>query len=516
MSNYDDPRWYEEDHEHIDFNQLPPQEPTYRDFGATPPLRETTNHVSPQQRLSMHYTPPPRNRGRRVFGQVVVITALLIVTFFGGWFSHQALDNPFVASNQSQSYAQLLQQAWLTIDQHYVDRKAVNYKQMSYQAIRAMLDVLHDKGHTRFLTPQDVKSDQQQLSGTYTGIGVYLSQDEKTKQFVITSTIPGSPAEKAGFKHGDIIIAVNGMRTAGKDLAGLHALIQGPAGTPVSITVQRPSTQQTLVITVTRAEIRVPNVLMHYIAEDHIAHIQLLQFADGVSGQLKNALLQAKKIGATSIILDLRDDPGGYLQEAIDTASEFLASGKVLLEQDSTGQRTPYEVSGDAVDTQIPIVVLVNNGTASAAEIVSGALQDNHRAIIIGQQTFGTGTVLQDFTLSDGSVIRLGIREWLTPDGQFIRDKGITPDIKVALPQDTSPLEPYDENSAILNEEQILSSGDAQLVSAIQYLETHKTTLTGPSAASTTSHTAEVANQMGYESALFGLDPRDAGLLMKV
>jgi carboxyl-terminal processing protease len=161
-------------------------------------------------------------------------------------------------------------------------------------------------------------------------------------------------------------------------------------------------------------------------------------------------------------------------------------------------------------------VVLVNNQTASASEIVSAALQDNHRAIIIGQQTFGTGTVLQDFPLSDGSVIRLGISEWLTPDGQFIRDKGITPDIKVALPQNTSSLEPNEENSANLNKQQILSSDDAQLVSAIQYLETHKTTLTGPSPASTTSHTAVVANQMGYESALFGLDPRDAGLLMKV
>ncbi len=186
------------------------------------------------------------------------------------------------------------------------------------------------------------------------------------------------------------------------------------------MTIYRPSTKQTLTFKITREVINVPNVLMHYIAQDHIADIQIVQFSDGVSSQLKTDLQQAKKDGATKIILDLRENPGGYLNEAVDTASEFVKSGNVLLEQDSSGTKTPVPVTGNTINTSSPIVVLVNHDTASAAEIVSGALQDNHRAVIMGITTFGTGTVLQQFNLSDGSAILIGTQEWLTPAGKSI------------------------------------------------------------------------------------------------
>jgi len=212
---------------------------------------------------------------------------------------------------------------------------------------------------------------------------------------------------------------------------------------------------------------------MHYIAEDHVAHIQMTQFASGVANQLKDAVLQAKKLGAKKLILDLRANPGGYLIEAVDTASEFIQSGNVLLEQDSSGHRTPYPVTGNTVDTSIPIVVLVNGDSASAAEIVTGALEDNKRAIVIGEKTFGTGTVLEEFPLSDGSAILLGTREWLTPDGHFIRDVGIEPNVAIQLGQNVSPLTPNDENADKLSERQILKSDDTQLVGAIDYLEKH-------------------------------------------
>ncbi len=249
-------------------------------------------------------------------------------------------------------------------------------------------------------------------------------------------------------------------------------MIEGQAGTPVSITIYRPSTKQTLTFKIVRAVIQVPNVLMHYIPQDHIADIEIVQFSDGVSTQLKTDLLQAKKLGATKIILDLRENPGGYLSEAVNTVSEFVKSGNVLLEQDSTGNRTPVPVTGTTVNTSIPIVILVNHDTASAAEIVSGSLQDNHRAIVMGVTTFGTGTVLEQFNLSDGSAILLGTQEWLTPDGQFIRNKGITPNIVVKDPSNVI-LTPDIENSSNMTEQQILSSGDTQLVAAIKYLESH-------------------------------------------
>ena len=488
MSNYDDPRWYEQQPEQHTTQARPSGQLPFGDYsGFQPPQQQdnTSNGIPPIQPVQSmqpqptHSTYPPSRTqapGKRwqrgsSFGKYVLVTVLILLAFAGGWFGNQYYNNSFALGTQSQSYANLFQQAWSIVDQHYVDRKAVNYKQMSYQAIQAMLNVLQDKGHTRFLTPSDVQAENQQLSGTFTGIGIYLRQDPQTKQIIITSPIPGSPAEKAGFKHGDIILAVNGVSTTGKDIAGVSTLVQGKAGTGVDITVQRPSTKQTLTIHVVRAQIKVPNVLMHYIAQDHIADIQMVQFADGVSGQLKDALTQAKKDGATRIILDLRENPGGYLSEAINTASEFIKSGNVLLEQDSAGNRTPYAVNGQTVDTTDPIAVLVNGDTASAAEIVSGALQDNHRAIIIGEKTFGTGTVLQEYTLSDGSAILLGTAEWLTPSGHFIRDQGITPNMTVKLGTNATPLSPNDENAGNMTLQQILNSGDTQLLAAIQYLE---------------------------------------------
>ncbi len=485
MSKYDDPRWYEQPEQGN--SSVPPaqppypvpiaQQPPYSDYNPYPPYQVPGNGAVPHQRMypqePPQRSPEPRRRLGRGFGQYVVVLALLVITFFGGWFGNQLYANSFNRSNLSQSYSNLYQQAWNIVDQNYVDRKAVDYKQMSYKSIQAMLDVLHDKGHTRFLTPQDVQTENQQLSGTFTGVGIYLKQDPKTKDLIITSPIPGSPAEKAGFKHGDIIVAVNGKSTVGKDIAGISALIQGKAGTNVAITVRRPSTQQTLTINVVRAEISVPNVLMHYIAQDHIADIQIVQFASGVSNQLKDEITQAQKLGATRIILDLRENPGGYLQEAIDTTSEFVASGNVLLEQDSSGHRKSYAVSGHTVNTTSPIVVLVNADTASAAEIVSGSLQDNKRAVVMGEKTFGTGTVLQEYPLSDGSAILLGTSEWLTPNGHSIRDVGISPNIPVKLAPNAIPLSPNDENAGKMTENQILSSGDTQLAAAIQYLEKH-------------------------------------------
>ena len=503
MSSYDDPSWYEYSGQNdADKIQHQPSPAENLDPPAPWPGPNNGTFIPRQTSRPLFYSGRDR-RPRNMWQQILMAIILLIVAFFAGWFSHQNFAYSFIPGSQSQTYVGLFQQAWNDIDQNYVDRKAVDYKQMSYQAIRAMVDVLHDTGHTRFLTPADVQAENQQLSGTFTGIGIYLRQDQTTKQLVITATIPGSPAERAGFKRGDILLAVNGTNIVGKDVDTVTPLIQGKAGTSVSVTVKRPSTQQTLTITVVRAEINVPNVIWHYIPQDRIAHIQIVQFSSGVSAQLKNALVQAKQMGATSFILDMRDDPGGYLQEAVSTASEFMASGNVLLEQDSKGVRTPYMVNGATVNTTSPIVVLVNNNTASAAEIVSGALQDNHRAYIIGVKTFGTGTVLEEFPLSDGSALLLGTREWLTPDGHFIRNQGITPNMTITLNANVIPTEPNDENEGHLTEQQILSSGDTQLAAAIHYLETHQTTSTGTVPGQLSQELSFAPGQLALEPAFF-------------
>lgn len=472
MSRYDDPRWYEEQ----DANPAPLRQPGFNDFSQYPypSIPPAENDVSQrQQRAAQQLPPGPGRRVQLALGQILTLVALVVVAFLGGWFSHQFFGDSFQQSSQSQMYSHLFQQAWNAVDQNYVDRKAVDYKQMSYSAIQAMVDSLKDKGHTRFLTPEQVQAENQQLSGTFTGVGIYLRQDQNTKQLIITATIPGSPAEKAGLKRGDVIVAVNGVSTVGKDVPGVSTLIQGKEGTPVDITVQRAGAAQPLTFHIIRAKIQVPNVLIHYMPQSHIAHIQVVQFADGTSSQLRDAVNKAKSMGATKIILDLRDNPGGFLSEAVNTASLFMQSGNVLLEQDSSGQRQPVSVNGNPLDTNITIVVLVNENSASAAEIVTGALQDNKRAIIIGETTFGTGTVLQQYTLDDGSAILLGTQEWLTPNGHFIRDQGIKPNITVKLPANAAILTPNDENTGNMTEQQIINSGDAQLVAAIQYLKSH-------------------------------------------
>lgn len=475
MSRYDDPSWYEEQNTHP---QLP-QQHIYSN-------RNEPSYISPRHETEAQqdivFPPMPQKtsttqRLQRILRQVAVSLALMIVAFIAGWFGHQYFTTgTFVQSGQSQNYSNLIQQAWTLVDQNYVDRKAVNYKQMSYSAIQAMVDSLHDKGHTRFLTPDQVQSFSQSMSGSFTGIGIYLRQDTNTKQLIITAPIPGSPAEKAGIKPGDVIVSINGTSLTGKDVNAASDLIHGQAGTQVTLVIQRPGTPQPLTFHITRAEIKVPNVLMHYIPETHTAHIQIVQFSDGVSGQLKDALLQAKKQGATKIILDLRNNPGGFVNEAVSVASDFIQSGNVFLEQDSKGQRTPVRVSGTTVDAKISLVVLVNKDTASAAEIVSGALKDNKRAIIIGvtgQTTFGTGTVLEQFQLSDGSALLIGVQEWLTPTGQFIRDQGITPNMTVKIDANAPILTPDIESASKMNLQQILNSGDAQLIEAINYLKTH-------------------------------------------
>lgn len=470
MSRYDDPQWYEEQPTEPaqqksvpidDFAQHP--YPSYPESGSQAPTRYVRPLSSGDSRHRIGQRP----------SQFIVTVLFVALAFGGGWFSHQLFGNSFDASNSSRSYSQLFQEAWTDIDQGYVDRKAIDYKAMSYAAIDAMVKSLKDKGHTRFLTPDQVKSQNQALSGELIGIGINLSQDPQTKQLIISSPIPGSPAEKAGLQHGDVILAVNGISTSGKDITGVSQLIKGDAGTSVTLTIQRINVAHPLTIKVKRAKILVPNVLLHYIPEDHIAHIQVIQFSSGISGQLKDAVTKAKGMGATKIILDLRDNPGGFLNEAIDTTSLFVKSGNVLLTQDSSGHRTPMPVTGSSIDTTDAIVILTNENSASAAEIVSGALQDSKRAIIIGEKTFGTGTVLQQISLSDGSALLLGEQEWLTPKGKFIRDNGIQPDVTIPLAANATPLSPNEENTAKLTEQQILHSSDAQLVAAIKYLQHH-------------------------------------------
>jgi carboxyl-terminal processing protease len=365
----------------------------------------------------------------------------------------------------------LIREAWNTINRVYVDHSAVNQQALTYGAISGMVTALGDTGHSTFLTPEMVKSEHNFTQGEFEGIGALLEM--KGGRPTIVAPFDGSPAQKAGVKPGDVILQVDGKDVSGQSLTQIVSQVSGPAGTQVTLTLLDPNTGATRDVTITRAKIQIHNVTWHLLPGTTLAHVRIAAFSDGVTADLKKALQEAKAQGATGIVLDLRNDPGGLLNEAVSVASQFLSSGNVMLEKDAQGNTKPLPVEKGGVATDIPMVVLINNGTASAAEIVSGALQDAKRATLIGETTFGTGTVLNEFPLSDGSALLLATEEWLTPNGKSFWHKGIQPDIQVSLPANVSPVIPDQEQG--MSAQQLHDSQDAQLLKGIQILETKTT-----------------------------------------
>jgi carboxyl-terminal processing protease len=348
-----------------------------------------------------------------------------------------------------------------------VDRSAVQTTQLEYGAISGMVDALGDTGHSRFMTPEMVKSENNFTQGSFEGIGAEVTQNNNG-QTVIVAPFDGSPAKAAGVKPGDIIVKVDGTDVSGMSLSDVVSKVLGPAGSKVTLTLQDPTTGATRDVTITRAKIMVNNVTWIMLPGTTIADIRLAGFSQGVTADLQKALQQAQAQGATGIILDLRNNPGGLLDEAVGVTSQFLGSGNALMVKDAQGQEKPIAVEPGGTALTIPMVVLINQGTASAAEIVSGALQDAHRATILGETTFGTGTVLNAFPLSDGSQILLATQEWLTPNGRVIWHKGITPDVSVTLANTVSPFLP--EGAQGTTAAQLQNSQDMQLLKAIDLL----------------------------------------------
>ena len=419
----------------------------------------------------------PTTGSSQIIGLVLSAVVLFTLGFAGGWLGHTAATNKYLPPASAQQYAPLIWQAWSDIDNNYVDKGAINHQQMTYAAIQAIVNTLGDTGHSRFETPDEVAQEHQQLSGNYVGIGVILQPDPTGQYFQIGATFPDSPASKAGLKPGDVMIAINGKSVKGDTQDQLRSLITGPANTSFTMTIQRPGQAQPFDVKLTREQIQEPIITSYYFPESHIAHISIMQFATNTDGLLRQALTDLKKQGMQKIILDLRDNPGGYLDEAVAVASEFIPAGggrNVLLIKDSDGKITPQPVISGGLATDLPLVVLVNNNTASAAEIVTGAIKDNNRGIVIGEHTFGTGTVLQEFDLPDGSALLLGVQEFLTPSGKFIRNGGIQPDMQVAMPNDSTPENtPLIEQETKQTEAQALQSKDTQFIAGYQYLQQH-------------------------------------------
>jgi len=410
------------------------------------------------------------NRLLRILGILGVVLVILMLGLVGGVLFDRAvlfhIAPPSGIPADAVSDFRLMGEAWNVIQSGYVDRQALDSQQLTYGAIGGMVDALGDTGHSRFLTPQMVQQQHSALQGEYEGIGAYM--EVKDGHVVIVAPMDGSPAQQAGLRPGDIILKVDGQNVADLRLDEVVGHILGPADTQVTLTILDPKTGNTRDVTLKRAKITIDNVTWARLPGTPIAHVRISAFSDGVTQDLKDALTEIKSQELTGLVLDLRSNPGGLLSEAVGVSSQFLESGNVLLVKDAHGKAMPVPVQSGGVAVDIPMVVLVDRGTASAAEIVTGALQDAKRATVVGEITFGTGTVLQEFPLSDGSVLLLAIQEWLTPDGRVIWHQGLAPDAIVVLPSGVDPLIPLTEHD--LTAEQVRDSGDAQLLRALELL----------------------------------------------
>ncbi len=318
-----------------------------------------------------------------------------------------------------------LQQAIRVIQADYVDGNLDTTK-LSHGTVQGLIASLGDPFST-YYDPAQFKKLQDVYTGHYSGIGIYLSFSGAYP--MITGTVPGSPAAAAGLQGGDQIVKVGDKDMKGLTSDQASTLIQGPNGSKVMLTIQRGS--QTFSVTITRAEIQVPSVRSTVIA-DHILYVRLYQFTTTTTDEIHTALLLGLP-SAKGMVLDLREDPGGFIDQADHVISEFVSSGETFELRDRTGTVDKHTVSGEHLAASIPLVVLVDANSASAAEIVAGSLQVHQRAKLVGTVTFGKGSVQQDFPLNNGADVHLTVKRWYLPNGVTIDHKGLTPDVTVPL-----------------------------------------------------------------------------------
>ena len=320
-------------------------------------------------------------------------------------------------------------EAWKLVQQEYYG-EIPSLQTIAYGAIRGALQTLGDP-YTSFIEPKIARILQEDASGQFEGIGalVRMNRDNKLE---IVRTFEGSPAQRAGLRAGDMVIKVNGQSIVGYSIYEAIALIRGPAGTSVTLTVERPGEREPFEVTVTRARITIPVVEARMLPQG-VAYIQLFDFSAQATRQLQEQLKALLAQNPRGLILDLRDNPGGFLDQAIQVADLFLDEGVVAYERTRDGEERVFRSKSGDPGEKIPMVVLVNAGSASASEIVAGALQDRGRARLVGERTFGKGSVQLSHTLSDGSELRVTIARWFTPKNRAIHGQGLNPDIEVRV-----------------------------------------------------------------------------------
>src|SRR3954453_6979194 len=390
--------------------------------------------------------PPPRRRRVPLLSVSIAIVAVLAgsALFMSGYsLGRHAAGDPGTPPSESDAF-QPFWDTYHSINDRYaggaVDRIAV-----IQGAIRGMIDSLGDP-YSAYLSADDYRKSLQGISGQFEGIGAEMTSRAGDGsdgcapigpdcRLIVTRPIPGSPAAPAGVEPGDVVLAVDGAAVDGLNVDGARQRIRGKKGTVVKLALQRDGRPVELAIT--RDVVQEEEVETKALADGAVGYLRLSGFSDTSADALVDALTSHLRAGRTKLVLDLRGNPGGYVTAARKIASQFVGGGVLFWEQDAQGGQVPTEALGDGVatDPKVKLVVLIDHGSASASEIVAGALQNTKRATLVRQQSFGKGTVQQWQQLSgEGGAFKLTVARWLTPSKRWIHSVGLTPDVVVALP----------------------------------------------------------------------------------
>lgn len=378
-----------------------------------------------------------------------------------------------------ESPKELVDEVWQLIDRNYVDAtfNQVDWQDVrreylgrtytnpedAYTAIREMLEQLDDP-YTRFMDPQEFRNMQVDTSGELTGVGIQIAQDEETKDIVVIAPIADTPAAEAGILAQDVIIKIDDRSTSGMDVNQAVELIRGPVDTDVTLTIRRGDEELGFTLKRERIELHPVRYSVQQGAQGPVGYIQLTQFSANAAEEMKEAIDDLESKNVSGYILDLRSNPGGLLYASIDIARMWLEQGVIVSTVDRQGISEQESANGTAI-TDKPLVVLVDGGSASASEILSGALQDNHRATLVGAQTFGKGLVQSVRGLGDGSGIAVTVAKYLTPSGRDINHAGIAPDIVIELTE-------AQREELSRNRDEIGTSADPQYARALEVLNT--------------------------------------------
>jgi len=367
---------------------------------------------------------------KKFFASIFLVVIILVSFGLGFYFGKtQCKICPPEEINFS-----LFWEAWDKLQQRYVEKEKFDVQKMIYGAISGMVKSLEDP-YTVFLNPEDTKRFVEDVKGTFEGVGMEIGI--RKGQLQVIAPLEGTPAQRAGLRAGDKILKIDDKPTMDMTIDEAVNLIRGPRGTEVTLTIFREDWEKTKEIKIIRDVIKVPS-LEWEMKNENIAYLKLYQFSEKASFDFTQAAIEILESPAQKIILDLRNNPGGYLEVAQDVAGWFLEKGEVVAIEDFGGEKEQkiYKAQGPAKLVAYPTVILINKGSASGSEILAGALRDNRGILIIGEASFGKGSVQELERLREGSSLKITVAKWLTPKGELITDVGLKPDIEIEITEE--------------------------------------------------------------------------------